>query len=323
MHIPTFSKTKYLSSHIGVHIDKLAFGIKDFYFESKFDNSTDHLHSRWHWEALGPQPIFVPRGWSTSGKNFSFMLSSALPYSGLFLDLWLSSIKLFHFSEFRQQRRRKTRDWSRWPDKDFSLTENFGSARLPLLIFTTPWMKFSGEEYLSWQTISREILFLCFNVGDLLLTNICQALLCWGEWELDEPNVEPDDEPSPEAHFFEAGWGWRSFRNLCKILILSSIRFQLNLLSILKRQMLRLCDPPWNQSMVCSWRRDMNTLETSCNSASSLSSSSCNNKKLHLCLKILQSSLNLQAQVNTTFCDTARVSEGLPGCLSEAVRGAC
>ena len=46
LHIPTFSKTKYLSSHIGVHIDKLAFGIKDFYFESKFDNSTDHLHSR-------------------------------------------------------------------------------------------------------------------------------------------------------------------------------------------------------------------------------------------------------------------------------------
>ena len=81
--IPTFLKTKYLSSHIGVHIDKLAFGIKDFYFESKFDNS------RWHWEALGPQPIFVPRGWSTSGKNFSSMLSSALPYSGLFLDLWL------------------------------------------------------------------------------------------------------------------------------------------------------------------------------------------------------------------------------------------
>ena len=121
----------------------------------------------------------------------------------------------------------------------------------------------------------RDLFFYVLMLATWLLTNICQALLCWGEWELDEPNVEPDDEPSPEAHFFEAGWGWRSFRNLCKIMILSSIGFQLNLLSILKRQMLRLCDPPWNQSMVCSWRRDMNTLETSCNSASSLSSSSC------------------------------------------------
>ena len=40
--------------------------------------------SRWHWKAPGWQPIFVPRGWSTSERNSSSMSSSAPLSSGLF-----------------------------------------------------------------------------------------------------------------------------------------------------------------------------------------------------------------------------------------------
>ena len=62
--------------------------------------------------------------------------------------------------------------------------------RLLLLTYTTLWMRSSGK------------FCLTHHIG-AVFDNWLKVVLCGGEEQPDEPNVEPDHESSPEADLLE------------------------------------------------------------------------------------------------------------------------